>query len=157
MKKRLFALLVVFLSAFSVIPAFAGETGSAVGTFGVGFTYFGGDVDQGYTALCFDLDLVSIKGLTFSFGNKVDFDMDKGIYNLTYIGFGYRYLEENWHIGLSIIAVPFGSADCIVGVKPSAGVWFTESVGMTLIMMIGSGVMDDFSAFSLMPGFSVRL
>jgi|TergutMp193P3_1026864.scaffolds.fasta_scaffold48583_1 hypothetical protein len=157
MKRGLFALFAVFLLVYSVAPTFAEESGSAIGTFGFGFTV---GSSYGYsetlTTLCFDLDLVSEIGLAVSFGSMTNFEIGTGIANLPYIGVGYRYLADKWDIGLSVFLVPFYS-DGIVGIKASGGYWFTKSLGMTLTTMFGLGVSTDITLFSLRPGISVRL
>jgi len=159
MKKGFFVLLVVLLLVFTVVPTFAEEAGSAIGTFGFGITKFSkNDFNGTYTVVSFDLDLVSKQGLTVSFGNMVNFKINEAIYNFPYIGFGYRYLADKWDLGLSVITIPVEViSDALVGLKVSGGYWMTSSFGLTLTAMYGIGAVTDLSAFSVRPGFSVRL
>jgi len=154
MKRGLFALFAVFLLVYSVAPTFAEESGSAIGTFGFGFTVDG--YSNTLATVCFDLDLVSKIGLAVSFGSMTNFEIRTGIDNLAYIGVGYRYLADKWDIGLSVVLASFLN-DGLVSIKANGGYWFTKSLGMTLTTMFGIGVMSGNTLFSLRTGISVRL
>jgi len=153
MKRKFFVLAVVLLVC-AAVPVFAGDEGSAIGTFGVGFN---SGLNSGI-AMSFDLDLVSNWGITISFGTMINFIINEHISTLAYFGFGYRYLADTWDVGASVVAIglPF-SLDGMVGLKANGGYWFTESFGVTLTMMGGISVVNDYLFFSLRPGFSVRL
>jgi len=137
-----------------IVPTFAEENGTILGTFGVGYT---GLIDINLTAISFDIDLISNKGLAVSFGYMTNFNIDYGIFNIGYIGLGYRYLANYLDYGISVIVVPLEYWDCLAGIKLNSGLWFTDNVGLSLAVMAGYGVTTGIVAFSIRPGISVKI
>lgn len=160
-KKIYIALFSLLLLVFSAFSAYSFEReGTAIGTFGFGFSTISGKNNSTTSAaLGFDLDLISKIGIAVTLGDMVSFEFDKYIYNFPYFGLGYRYVADKWDLGLSVLCVYHGLAsDAFVAGKINGGYWFTNSLGITLTGMYGVTTTSyKLSLFSLRTGISVRL
>ena len=174
--KRTFFAFIILL--FPVVPTFAEERGSAIGTFGVGFLNYDStrtnfQEPEIVSTLAFDLYLISKKGLAISIGKAVSHPTTWSFFNSPYIGIGYRYLADKWDLGLSFFRVTGKEVDTVKinyrlnGVKINGSYWMTNNFGLTLTAMLGRGRADfDGATFGILrrtgfssvrAGMSVRL
>ena len=156
MKKMFLTLLFVGMT----IPIFAQETDKGCI---IGNVVFGGSgiINEGYdTGLFyagFDIDLVSREGIQLTFGLIVNISMDIGVFQNFYLGLGYHHVKDKYHIGGSLILIPDGNMDGLIGIKANGGYFFTKNLGISANIIFAHGVMTQYMLLLGGMGLTVRL
>ena len=156
--KKIF-LTLVFI-AVMIIPVFAQETGKGciIGNIVLGGS---GIISEGYNTgffyTGFDIDLVSVEGIQITFGHIVNISMKIGVFQNFYPGLGYHFVKDKYHIGGSLILIPDGNMDGLIGIKANGGYFFTKNLGISTNIIFAHGVMNQYMLLSGGMGLTIRL
>ncbi|GHV32421.1 hypothetical protein AGMMS4952_22750 [Spirochaetia bacterium] len=134
------------------------KTGSIIGNIIIGGAVISSDgYDVGFVCTGFDVDLISKEGLQLTFGDMVNVSIENGVYQNLYFGLGYHFLKEKFHVGGSLIFVPDGNTDMLIGAKADGGYFFTKNIGISALLLFAGGVMHDYILLGGGLGLTVRL
>lgn len=157
MKRLCFALLFVMFFGISLFSQ-ENNSGSIIGNFVIGgSTVSNSGYSTGFVSIGFDIDLVSKAGLQLTFGDTVNISFENGIYQNIYFGAGYHFVKEKYHIGGSLVFIPDGNIDILVGAKVDGGYLFTKNIGISALLLFTGGVMNVYSLFNGGLGLTIRI
>ncbi|GHT79794.1 hypothetical protein FACS1894130_09660 [Spirochaetia bacterium] len=159
MKKVTFG-FVVLLTLLLGTTVFSQEkkTASIIGNLIIGGSSIMSDgYDVGFVSTGFDVDLISTKGVQLTFGYLVNINFEYGIYQNLYLGAGYHFVRDTYHVGGSLVILPDGNVDVLIGSKAEGGYFFTGNLGISAIMLFAHGVMNEYMIFSGGLGLTIRL
>jgi hypothetical protein len=157
--KKAILLSCVFILISTFAFAQSGKNGTIIGTFGLG-PFFNTTVEtKTMVSMLFDLNLISKAGFTLNLADVIGFSFSGDFsQNILLAGIGYHYMRDKWNIGGTLLCSPT-AIDMIISGKIDGGYYFTDTIGITGILMYGqtTGLGWDFSMFNIYAGISVRL
>jgi hypothetical protein len=104
-----------------------------------------------------DIDLISKEGVQLSFGVMVNINVDYGVYQNLYFGLGYHFVKSKFHAGASLLFVPDGNTDMLLGAKADGGYFFTKNIGISALLLFAGGIMHDYTLFGGGLGMTIRI
>jgi hypothetical protein len=105
----------------------------------------------------FDIDLISKEGVQLTVGDMVNINFDNGVYQNLYFGFGYHFVKDRFHVGGSLIVVPDGNTDMLMGAKADGGYFFTKNIGISALLLFAGGIMHNYILFGGGLGLTIRI
>jgi hypothetical protein len=157
MTKFGFALLFAMLLGTSVFSQEA-KSGSVIGNLMIGGSTISSDgygVAFMFTGL--DIDLVSKEGLQLTLGDMVNINFDNGVYQNFYFGLGYHFVKDKFHVGASLVFVPDGNTDMLLGAKADGGYFFTKNIGISALVLFAGGMMHEYMLLGGGLGMTIRI
>jgi hypothetical protein len=152
-----FTLLFVVLLGTNVFSQ-EKKSGSIIGNLMIGGSMISSDgYGVGFVCTGFDIDLISKEGLQLTFGNMVNVSVENGVYQNMYFGTGYHFVKEKFHVGGSLVVVPDGNIDLLIGAKADGGYFFTKNIGISALLLFAGGVMHDYILFGGGLGITLRI
>ncbi|GHU90008.1 hypothetical protein FACS189476_09660 [Spirochaetia bacterium] len=152
-----FTVLLVLLLGTTVFSQ-EKKSGSIIGNIIIGGSVVSSDgYDTGFVCTGFDVNLISKEGLQLTFGDMVNVSIENGVYQNLYFGLGYHFLKEKFHAGGSLIFVPDGNTDMLIGAKADGGYFFTKNIGISALLLFAGGVMHDYTLLGGGLALTVRL
>jgi hypothetical protein len=123
-----------------------GSSGVLNENYNTGFFYTG-----------FDIDLISKEGVQLTFGQIVNISMEIGVFQNFYLGLGYHYVKNKYHVGGSLVLIPDGNMDGLIGIKANGGYFFTNNLGISANLIYAHAVMNTYMLLTGGVGLTIRL
>jgi hypothetical protein len=134
------------------------KSGSIIGNFMIGGSTISSDgYGVGVVFTGFDIDLISKGGVQLTFGDMVNVNFENGVYQNLYFGCGYHFVKDKFHVGGSLIFVPDGNIDLMLGTKIDGGYFFTKNLGISALLLFSGGIMHKYILFGGGLGMTIRI
>jgi hypothetical protein len=153
-------ILIIIFGLFIGTNTFSQETdkGCIIGNIVLGGSSI---INEGYNTgffyAGFDIDLISKEGIQLTFGQIVNISMEIGVFQNFYLGLGYHFVKNKYHVGGSLVLIPDGNLDGLIGIKANGGYFFTNNLGISTNILFAHGVQNKYMLLLGGIGLTIRL